>query len=364
MAVVWLLTVFGILYVIQRQVFRRWGTRGIRYKRTFSHAYAFAGQRVTLIEEIVNAKLLPMPWVRVETMMPSWLRFDNSGAEMTVSSGQLLQNHASLFSLSPFTKVLRKHEVTCARRGVFRISSLTCSLGDLLGTPAGHLTFAADAQIVVFPRLKEVGDLPASVRQFMQSAIGIQESFREDHFQVAGVRAYRSGDSLKQVNWSATAKTGELLVNKRETMADNDVILVLNAELLDDSEHRRIFPKDFEEALSGAASIASRLIEGGGKVGLVFNGRVEGLEEVPLRVEPRAGREHLFRLLGLMSRFEAATRRELTYVLEEMAASGLRDSRLLLMTAFLTPKQKQLVDRLRAAGNRVETMLLYREATA
>jgi len=364
MSVVWLLTVFGVLYLLQRLLFLRWGARGIRCNRSFSHPYVFAGQRVTLIEEIVNAKLLPLPWVRVETMMPSWLRFDNKSAEMAVSAGQLLQNHASLFSLAPFTKVVRRHEVVCARRGVFRISSLTCTLGDLLGTPAGHLTFAADAQIVVFPRLKEAGDLPASVRQFMQSAIGLQESFREDHYQFAGVRAYRSGDSLKRINWSATAKTGQLLVSKRETMADNDVILVLNAELLDGSENRRIFPDDFEEALSGAASIASRLIEGGGKVGLVFNGRVEGYEEVPLRVEPRAGREHLFRLLGLMARFEAVVRRELTYVLEDMAASGLRDARLLLITAFLSPKQRQLIDRLRGSGNRVETMLLYREATA
>lgn len=364
MAVVWLLTVFAAIYFVQSWVFRIWGGRGVRYERFFSEPYVFAGQRVILAERLVNAKLLPLPWVRIETMMPSMLRFDNQSAEMSVSSGQLLQNHASLFSLSPFTKVLRKHEVTCARRGVYRLSSLTCSYGDMLGTSSGTLRFVSECEITVLPRLKEAGELPVSARRFVQSVLSTYDAFRENHEHVAGVRDYRSGDSLKQVNWSATAKTGRLLVNKRETMTDNDLIVVLNAELFDAAENRRIAPEEFEEAVSYAASVLYSLISGGGKAGLIFNGTVAGREEIPLRIQPRAGREHLFELLHLMAVFEPEVRRELSYVLEELAASGLRDANLLLVSAFLTPKQQLLADRLRQAGNRVETLLLYREAIA
>ncbi|WP_027091884.1 DUF58 domain-containing protein [Cohnella thermotolerans] len=364
MAIVWLLTVFGAVYGLQRLAFRIWGARGIRYERFFGEPYVFAGQRVTLNERLVNAKLLPLPWIRVETVMPAMLRFDNRSAEMSVSSGQLLQNHASLFSLPPYTKVLRKHEVTCAHRGVYRLSSLTCTIGDLIGTPSASLGMTAECEIAVLPRLKEAAQLPVSVRKFMQSALSAPEAFREDHEHVAGVRAYRSGDSLKQVNWSATAKTGQLLVNKRESMTDNDLIVVLNAELFDPSENRRVMPEAFEEAVSYAASVIYGLMNNGGKAGLIFNGKAGSRTDVPLRVEPRAGREHLFRLLRLMAEFEADVRRELAYVLEEMAASGLRNANLLLISAFLTPKQRALVDRLRAAGNRVETLLLYREAIA
>lgn len=364
MAVVWLLTVFAAIYLIQQWVFRIWGGRGVRYERFFSEPYVFAGQKVVLGERLVNAKLLPLPWIRVETMMPAMLRFHNQNAEMAVSSGQLLQNHASLFSMSPFTKVLRKHEVTCARRGVYRLSSLTCTYGDMLGTPTGTLQFTSDCEITVLPRLKEAGELPVSARRFVQSVLSTYDAFFENHEHVAGVRDYRSGDSLKQVNWSATAKTGRLLVNKRETMTDNDLIVVLNAELYDAAANRRVAAEDFEEAVSYAASVIYSLLNGGGKAGLIFNGKAAGHEEVPLRIEPRAGREHLFRLLHLMAVFEAEVRRELSYVLEELAASGLRDANLLLVSAFLTPKQQVLIERLRQAGNRVETLLVYREAIA
>ncbi|THF82213.1 DUF58 domain-containing protein [Cohnella fermenti] len=366
MAVVWLLTVFAGVYLAQRLAFRLWGAKGIRYERFFSEPYVFAGQRVILSERIANAKLLPLPWIRVETMMPSMLRFDSAGenAEMRVSSGALLQNHASLFSMSPFTRVLRKHEVACVRRGIYRLSSVTCTVGDALG--GSTLTFGmnAECELTVLPRLKEPGQLPVSVRKFMQSVLSMSEAFREDHEHVAGVRDYRNGDSMKQVNWSATAKTGRLLVNKRESMTDNDLIVMLNAELMDADANRRVMPEVFEDAVSYAASILQSLIGGGGKAGIIFNGKVIGRDEVPLRIEPRSGREHLFRLLHLMAVFEAEVRRELSFVLEEMIASGLRNANLLLITAFLTPKQKQLVDHLRHAGNRVETLILYREAIA
>lgn len=364
MAVVWLLVVFAAVYVAQRWLFRLWGARGIQYERFFSEPYVFAGQRVTLNERLTNAKLLPLPWIRVETMMPSMLRFDSANAEMSVSSGQLLQNHASLFSLSPYTKVTRKHEVTCVRRGVYRLSSLSCTMGDALGLPFKGLSFSANCEIAVLPRLKEAGRLPVHVRRFMQSVLSSHDAFRENHEHMAGVRDYRSGDSLKQVNWSATAKTGQLLVNKRESMIDNDLIVVLNAELMDPDANRRVTPEAFEDAVSCAASVVYEIVGGGGKAGLVFNGKVGSRTDAPLRVEARAGREHLFRLLHLMAEFEAEVRRELSYVLEEMLADGLRGAHLLLVSAFLTPKQQQFVNRLRQAGNRVETLLLYREAIA
>ncbi|MBB6670553.1 DUF58 domain-containing protein [Cohnella nanjingensis] len=364
MIIVWLLTIFAVLFLLQRLLFSRRVLRRVAYERSFSEPHAFAGETVFMLERIVNRQWLPLPWLRVETMMPSPLQFKNQNAELAISSGQLLQNHASLFSLAPFTKVVRKHEVVCVRRGVYRIPSLSLTLGDLSGASSVSDTRESNCAITVFPRLKDVQQLPLSARKWMQSAIGMHEAFREDHYQVAGVRPYRSGDSLKQVNWNATAKTGQTLVNRRESMVDNDVTILLNAELYDASENRRIQPAVFEEAISYTASVARHLLSNGGKVGLVYNGKVDGETAVPLVMEPRAGRAHLYRMLELMARFEAVTRRELGYVLEEMAASGMRGVNLLVISAFLTPKQEQLLERLRHGGNRVEKLLLYREKEA
>lgn len=364
MIIVWLLTVFGAVYLVQHGLFRLWGKAGIEYERTFSQPCVHAGQTVVMTETIVNRKLLPLPWLRVETIMPSMLRFKHQNAETAISAGTLLQNHASLFSLPPFSKVVRKHEVACVRRGIYRVPTLAFTFGDAFGSAVGKMDRETDCSIVVFPRVKEIAELPLSARRFMQSVLSLSDAFMENHHHVAGVRDYRGGDSFRLINWNATARTGRLLVNKRETMLDNDLTIVLNAELMDDSTNRRIGPDAFEEALGYAASVIRHMQQSGGKSGLIFNGKTADPHQVPLRVEPRAGSEQLLHLLRLMAGFEAVVKLDLVYVLEELLASGVRNGNFLIMTAFMTPKQQQLVDRLRQSGNRVETMLLYREREA
>ncbi|MGG1314544.1 DUF58 domain-containing protein [Cohnella laeviribosi] len=364
MTIVWLLAVFGGIYLLQHGLYRIWGKRGIAYERSFSKPYVYAGQTVVMTEEIVNRKLLPIPWLRVETVMPSMLRFPNRSAETAISSGQLLQHHASLFSLPPFTRVVRRHEVLCVRRGIYRVPSLACTFGDLFGTAFGAMDLKTNCSIVVYPRVKDAAELPLPARRFMQSALGMPELFLENHHHVAGVRAYRSGDSLRQVNWNATAKTGQLLVNKRETMLDNEATVILNAELMDDATNRRMPPEAFEEALSYAASVIRHIQNSGGKAGLVYNGKSADEHQAPLRVPPQAGSGQLLRILRLMAGFEPVVRRELSHVLEELLASGLRRANVLLISAFLTPSQERMIERLRRAGNRVETLVLYRERRA
>ncbi|CAI6086962.1 DUF58 domain-containing protein [Cohnella sp. JJ-181] len=364
MPILRLLIVAYVVAMAQRLLFRRFGLRRIRYERRFSAPRAYAGDRIWMEERLVNAKWLPLPWLRVETQMPSALRFGKETADLAVSVGQTLQNHASLFTLGPYTKLVRRHEVACLHRGRYRVPTLTITHGDLLGMTSGSLQVASDCAVTVYPRLLSVRELPRAARDWVQSAMSSPDAFREDHYHTAGVRAYRGGDPMKQVNWSATAKTGELLVNRRETMIGGDVTVLLNAEVADASTNRRIALEKFEEAISLAASVAKQALDGGGRAGLIYNGRVQGDETIPLRIEPARGKGQLYAMLEAMTGFEPVVRLELSYLLEELLGSRMRGANLLLITAFLTPKQELAVRRLRQAGNRVEVMLLYKDRPA
>ncbi|MDG0809373.1 DUF58 domain-containing protein [Cohnella rhizosphaerae] len=244
------------------------------------------------------------------------------------------------------------------------MQTLTITHGDLLGMTSGSLQVASECAITVCPRLLGVKELPRAAREWMQSALSSPDAFREDHYHTAGVRAYRGGDAMKQVNWSATAKTGELLVNRRETMVGGDVTVLLNAELADASTNRRLAGEQFEEAISVAASVAKQALDSGGRAGLIFNGRVQGDDAVPLRIEPARGRSQFYALLEAMSGFEPVVRLELGYLLGDLLQGRMRGANLLLITAFLTPKQELAVRKLRQAGNRVEVMLLYKDRPA
>ncbi|MDG0809372.1 hypothetical protein [Cohnella rhizosphaerae] len=118
MPIIKLLIVAAVLAMAQRLLFGGLGLRKIRYERRFSAPRAFAGDKIWLEERLVNAKWLPLPWLRAETQMPAALRFGKeTSSDLAVSVGQTLQNHASLFTLGPYTRLVRRHEVTCLLRG-------------------------------------------------------------------------------------------------------------------------------------------------------------------------------------------------------------------------------------------------------
>ncbi|MEW4489936.1 DUF58 domain-containing protein [Thalassoglobus sp. JC818] len=74
-----------------------------------------------------------------------------------------------------------------------------------------------------------------------------------DTGEMIGIRPYREGDSLRQVHWLQTARTGKLIVMERQTPATSAVRLLVD---IDHSRHRFDSRRNsLEQALSIAASI-------------------------------------------------------------------------------------------------------------
>lgn len=90
---------------------------------------------------------------------------------------------------------------------------------------------------------------------------GLRTSQRllEDPARMAGVRQYRSGDSLRSVHWKATAHTETLLVKKLDPSKAVPVTIVLDL-------NRNAYPSrsaigSSEWAIVVAASVAAHMIE-------------------------------------------------------------------------------------------------------
>ncbi|WP_372630091.1 DUF58 domain-containing protein [Cohnella sp.] len=363
-AIVWVVLLMAVLYLAQRLVFNLLGFRSLTYSRSFSSFRLHAGQSVWMNETIANRKRMPLPWLRVESMLPAQLVFKQRESDMAIHRGDRLQNHASLFSVPPYTEIVRKHEVVCPQRGRYRVDSYTITLGDWIGVSGKSYKRTADCELVVYPAVKDIRDFPLDARKYLQSVRSAASPIMEDHPHVAGIRPYREGDSFRMVNWSATAKTGQLLVHKRESMQDNDLTILLNAELLDQEHNRRITPEQFEDALSYAASAAHYVISGGGKAGFIFNGvRGEGQTEI-YRAPARAGAAHMDNLLEAMAEFRPVTALGLSYLLEQLIEERKRGLNYLLVTAFIDGKQEKLIARLRSQGNTVQPLLLWKEEAA
>ncbi|WP_391574227.1 DUF58 domain-containing protein [Cohnella sp.] len=358
-AIIWIVLLMFVLYMAQRVLFNFFGFRGLSYSRSFSAFRLHAGQSVWMSETIANRKRMPLPWMRVETMLPGQLEFKQREADTSIHRGDRLQNHASLFSVPSYTEIVRKHEIICTHRGKYKVDSYTVTLGDWVGIPGKSSQGKSECELIVYPALRDLRDFPLDARKYLQSVRSMASPIMEDHPDVSGIRPYREGDSMRMVNWSASAKTGQLLVHKRESMRDNDLIIILNAELLDQTGNRRIEPEDFESALSYAASAAQYVISGGGKAGFIFNGIRVGEEAGVYRAPVRGGAAHMDSLLEAMASFRPVTALGLSFLLEQLVEERTRGQNYLLVTAFIDGKQEELVRRLRNQGNTVH--LLFAE---
>jgi uncharacterized protein (DUF58 family) len=106
------------------------------------------------------------------------------------------------------------------------------------------------------------------------------------------MREYVSGDDPKRINWKASAKHGDLIVNEMEAERVTDVMIVLDTDVsFYESEEAELF----ERGVRAAASMASLLLKQGNRVGLILQGEERGI------IPPRFGKRHERNILFLLA---------------------------------------------------------------
>ncbi len=75
MVIFWIIIIVTILALLQVTYYNKRALKSVTYERRFSTNEVFAGDKLELIEILANNKLIPVPWVRVESRMSASLKF-------------------------------------------------------------------------------------------------------------------------------------------------------------------------------------------------------------------------------------------------------------------------------------------------
>lgn len=357
MAIHFVLLTFVLLMMLQAILFSKTGLAGIRYDRRLGVRACYQGEEVELVETIENRKWLPVPWLRVESQIPAALRF-GSQANLDISSGSIYQNHKSLFSLMPYTRITRRHTVRCTRRGYYRAESVTMTAGDLFGFAASTKRLGIGFELVVYPRPlpPEEWDLPA--HGWMGEAI-VRRWILDDPFLVVGTREYRPGDPLKAINWKASARTGKLQVHKRDHSADHRLLIVLNVE-----DHEGMWSVATNEAmvdygLSVAAGLIRYAVEHGMEAGFAANAAEEGRGgERPAYVEPGAGLPHMLAIFESMARLRTERLLPLHELLHQIGGRLDEWTDIAVLSTYENDRIAEAARKLEASGHAVRILPL------
>lgn len=360
MSIAWIIIVAAVLIGLQSWVYRSFGQRGVSYRRYFGVKHCYQGETIEMIERIVNRKLLPLPWLRLESLLDGSLKFQRQQGH-SIAEGEKLQNHRSMFSLMSYTQVVRRHRLTCTRRGFYHLNSATLTIGDLIGFQSISKKMNFEADLLVYPR-------PATPQELMlpnhswQGDFSVRRWIVEDPFMTTGVREYRFGDSLKGVNWKATARSGKLQVNQLDFTADQRLMVYLNIE---DHEHmwNQISDRDLiEKGISFAAGVIQIAINRGMEAGFATNAYLLEGEKIPLRIASRGGHDHWEHILGNMAKMSVMRCVSFDTFLEQECSNKVSNMDIVIISTYMNDKLFQLVEQLRRDGNAVDILPLQPDA--
>lgn len=356
-SIYWVALCALVLFCLQGLLLGRFALHGVTYTRTFSHSRAHEGDEIEMVEVISNRKLLPVPWVKIESRIPSALRVAGSG-DVDIAGDMY---HRSTFSLAPYQRITRRHKVRCIQRGCYDTPSASMSAGDLLAMHVQTRTVAAEGGVTVYPGVIPAEEISLPSLRW-QGDLVVRRYIMPDIFLYGGIRGYIPGDPLRSVHWGASAATGELKVKQYDYTAMPRLLLVLNVQPSEDVWDA-ISPKDkpdIENGLRVAASLAEHLIRNGMDVGFASNGRIAGSDETVL-IAPSSGHEQLEELLETMARLEIYRRRSFHQFLGELPV--LRETDLLLISCYRSALTEAAVGDIVARGNSAAWYLLRNEAT-
>lgn len=347
MNILWMILVGGAIIGIQAAIFGRYGIRRLRYTRKFSSRELFAGESLEMIEELENHKWLPVPWLRVESRMPPSLLF---GAQSNLQiEGD--RYHRSVFFLRPYERIVRRHKVTANARGVFDMSSVVMTGGDLFTISKNSTEQRVDTHLTVYPRLLRPEKMPFPSSRF-QGELPVRRWIQPDPFLYSGIREYRPGDARRDVHWRASARMGALQVIQRDYTASPRLLVLINVQI-EEHQWNKLNEEELsviERGISMAATLLLHAIDNGVEAGLGCNGCAEENGDTIL-LPPAASARQRDLLLDTLARLRLERIRSFHTYLDELPDQAGMDY--VFVTAYHSELLEEKAMQLRARGNSV-----------
>ena len=243
----------------------RWSLRRLSYEREFSQSRCFPGDVVELRIRITNRKLLPLVGLQVIDRLPKTV----SLLDGDLISGAQLQLLRRSTSLRWYESVIWRYQMRCNARGSYRLGPVLLTGSDPFGFIQELEERPLQTPLLVYPRLLPLEELGLPPRNPLGDLRGGR--LLRDPLRIVGVRDYAPGDPLRDVHWSATARTGNLQTRVYEQTTSRALAIFLDLDTFE-FYYEGLDPAQVERMISATATLADTGLRDGYAVGLYVNG--------------------------------------------------------------------------------------------
>ena len=218
------LAIMAVLCIrITIAVYRRFWDYGLDAEVLFSQHEVEEGGRLYLREKVENRKWLPLPTLMVKFGMDRNILC--VGASHTSVTDRQYRN--DWVAVMPYKRVTRSIEIIGTKRGYYNIEEVRLVTTDILFRERLNKTISNDTELYVYPSRSQFMRLPEIFCQMYGESL-LNRQLQEDSMEFMGIRDYVQTDSMRKINWKATARTGSLKVNQYHDSTSQRLTILLN----------------------------------------------------------------------------------------------------------------------------------------
>ena len=260
-----------LIMLIWTLIYRKLWGKELSVNFSFEQPYVYAGESVRLREIIENRKRMPVSPLEIRFRVKKGLVFQDM--DNTSISDYVYKR--DVYALLGRQRITRSLPILCQKRGFYAIGDVSVVTYPLMLNQAYRKGLDTGAQMYVYAKRTNVTDILRASENLLEE----QESNRkylEDPFAFASIRDYTMQDPMKNINWKASAKTGDLMVNKYTSVINEKMMIYLDVEdsgILKQESLR-------EECISVAATLYQKLLNKGTEVGICINLYDENREKI------------------------------------------------------------------------------------
>ncbi len=331
MELIAILIIVGAVVFGEQLLYRKMVLKNVEYKVDFNVTEAFEGDTIEIVEEVVNNKWLPVPWLKTELSTSRWLEFTGSAA----ARGSDARFVPSVFALKPYQKCTRTRKAVALKRGVFTLESTSLIGSDLLGLASVSRSVKTNKTIRILPSPYEVGEGELS-REELYGEIVTKRFICEDPFLTSGSREYTGREPMNRVHWGSTARQGKLMVFNNEFSTFNRALILINLQKSAEGDPRPPVIADTETMIKAAAFLLNMYAEKGIAASFGTNGSGKML------VEGGRDEEDYIKILRCLSGLENTCDMEFTDFLERIDYGDVTD--VVIITPYIDERIITLMD--------------------
>lgn len=291
-----LLLVWGTTRLWERYCLTR-----IEYRRRLSQRRVFFGEEVELEFEVANRKPLPLPWLEIDDEVPEGIDYGRGKLSPSSLPARLLLTN--IYSLGWYHRIRRRYRLQCNQRGSFTFGPARLRSGDLFGFSRQEMNIPDIDRLTVYPRILPVSAYGIPSKQPL-GEIMVKRYLFEDPILTMGVREYHYGDSLKRIDWKATARSGQLQTKVFEPTTSIDLGIFLDVRTVV-APYQGTISHLQELGIIAAASIAKQAMADGYRVGLYANQARQDSNQ-RIRLAPSQHAEQMVRILEALAQIRSS----------------------------------------------------------